>query len=878
MSQEYRSREERRKQNQNNNGNKNGKKKGKGSIAKKIFVTIFIIGIIGLIAGAITVFAIISDAPELKPEALQTPQASILLDKDGNEFGTFAKQNRIKMDIKDVPDSVKEAFIATEDARFMEHFGVDIQGIGRAVVANFTEGFGSEGASTITQQVVKNTMLTNEKRLERKIKEAYLAIKLEQRYSKNQILGMYLNTIYYGNGAYGVATAAETYFGLDPEEIDKIRLDQAALLAAMVKAPTHYDPYSKPEQAEERRNLVLSLMEEQGYISKDQMKEAQKVPIEKTIVELSASTKQYKDFMARVMDEVMELGNFEDRNEIYTSGLTIYTTLDPKVQDVVEEVLKPENKYGIKYPDEYFQPGLVIVDPKTGAVRAIGSGQDSNDFASTYATDIRRQPGSSIKPILDYGPAIEYLKWPTYHQVDNSKLVIDEHQIKNWSSAAKYNQNNVSMRFALQWSLNIPAVRTFMEVGRDKAVEFATSLGMPTEDEPYYPTSAIGGFKYGVSPLQMAGAYAAFANEGIYNAPYTVTKIEFPDGKKIERKKDPEAVMHDYTAYMITDMLKDVINQGTGGSTRISGLPMAGKTGTTNYTDEDIAKYGFKPNATKDSWMVGYTTNYSMAVWTGKTNKDGKPQYLDPSKDEDDIAKTIYKVVMKEIHKGIETPDFVQPDSVIDVALEKDTGLLASEFTPKDQIYYELAVKGTDLPDVSDKYFKLDPVQNLQAVYDESINKIQISWEYPFDNNNSNNGNGKAKGKDKNKKNKNTEATGNIQFKVFVSVDEGSYQELITTKNAAILVPEPIPGAVYKFKVIAIDSELNKESEPVETSVQIPKQEDTTIPDPFDGDDGGDNGGNDGGNDGGTGEGDGGNGDGGGDDGGDGGIIPGLGL
>ncbi|WP_408006493.1 transglycosylase domain-containing protein [Pseudalkalibacillus sp. A8] len=766
----------------------------KKSLLKKITALLLIFGLIGVTAGAIAVFAVISQSPELDPKALDTPASSKLFDKDGNEFGMmFKNEKRIKAPLDEIPQVMKDAVIATEDVRFYDHFGIDVRRIGGAAIANVTGGFGSQGGSTITQQVIKNALLTKDKNMTRKIKEAYLAVKLEQRYSKDQILEMYLNKIYFGEGAYGIGTAAKTYFNKDIQDLE---LHEAALLAGLPKAPSSYSPIDYPEKAEKRRNVVLSQMAKYGFITEKQKEEASSIPVTEYVKESKPEEKQksYETFKAQVIKEAAKMAGFEDPGEVYTAGLEIHTTLDPNAQNAVEEALYTNSI--IK--EENIQGGIVLTDTKTGAVRAIGSGR-KNTASSFYATQMdQRQPGSAIKPILDYGPAIEHLKWPTYKKVSDDKLVVNGHEFHNWD---RKHHGDVTIRRALYDSYNLPAIRTWQEVGADKAKDFAAKLGIEVDDKHYSPAYAIGGFHKSPSPMEMAAAYGAFGNKGVYNKPFTVTKIKFPDGRVIEHKADPQVAMEEYTAYMVTDMLKDVITKGTARQHVNLNFPVAGKTGTTNYP----AEYGeeFK-GKTRDAWFAGYSSELSAAIWTGYNDSkddEGNPQYL--TNETDDYAKLLFNDIMAKASADLENSDWKRPDSVIEVPIEKGTNKRASEFTPKDQIIKELAVKGTDLPDVSKEYNKLEVPQGLQADYDEKKKEAKLKWKYPKE-----------------------QLEKGITFKVLYSIDGSGFQELTKQKEMELVVQNLSPGANYTFAVVAVDEEQNKESEPATIQVQT-KEEDS---------------------------------------------------
>ncbi|MBN8207945.1 PBP1A family penicillin-binding protein [Bacillus sp. NTK071] len=781
---DYQSRQERRKS--NSKKKPPSKKRGKSGIFKKIFLTLLILFLVGIAAGGITAIAYINNAPELDPDDLANPQSSVILDKSDEEVQTLAGTGaREVAKFDEIPDVLKEAFVSVEDTRFYEHFGIDPRRIGGAVLANITQGFGAEGASTITQQVIKNSLLTSEKSLERKVQEAYLSVKLEQEYSKDQILEMYLNKIYFGNGAWGVVAAADTYFGKNLTEED-LTPGEAALLAGLPQRPSYYNPYENPDAATKRKNIVLSLMEKQGVITGEELDKYQAEKVEDMIVTKKEATEsdQYKVFMDQVVKELRERDDISEK-DIYSGGLKIYTTLDTRAQDITTDVIA-----NYPYSNEDMRSGLVLLDTKTGSIRAIGETRKDENVI-TYATTGKFQPGSTAKPIIAYGPAIDNMQWSTGRSIKDEPLKIGEANIRNWD---RNYRGQVSMRRALEMSYNVPAVNTFLEVGEKPAQEFANKLGMGLEDEDMVPTAAIGTFS--TSPLQMSGAYAAFGNGGTYNKPHTVRKVVFPNGKEMNLEPESVKAMNDYTAYMISDMLKSVVDTGTGTDAKISGLPVAGKTGTTNHDADTIQKQGFPTSGiVKDAWFAGYTTEYSMAVWTGFNKPNA--HYLDSGKGEDDTSKLLFKEIMSKVSEGINTADFKKPDSVVEVGVEKSTGLLPSDYTPKDKIVYELFVKGHTPEKTSEKYKQPDGVTGLSAQYNADSNSIALSWQ---------------PGEDK-----------KFTYKVEMSVNGSGYQSLTDTGDTSFAIENVEKGSEYKFKVTAV-TEAGVSTKPAETSVSVPAE------------------------------------------------------
>ncbi len=794
MSEKYQSREERRHANQK----KKKRKKSKGGVFKRILLMILLIGIIGMVAGATTFFVMASGAPKLDESLLKDPLSSKVYDMNGNKIYEFGAEKRTYVPLNQIPDDLKNAVIAVEDARFYEHHGLDVIRLGGAVVANITEGFGSEGASTISQQVIKNSFFEQgQKKLTRKAQELWLAFQLERKYSKDEILEMYLNKIYYGVGnTYGVAKASELYFG---KPLDELELHEAAFIAGSGQNPGIHNPFVHPERAEKRRNVVLNLMARHDFITKEQADAAKKIPLESSIVESKEQSQPIDSFMDQVKLELKEHSDID----VYNAGVKIYTTFDPEAQTHVDSLLANENP-DIQFPDEQLQAGIAIVDTKTGEIRALGGGRNqAQNTRRNFALESDNQPGSTIKPILDYGPAIEYLKWSTYHQIkDEPYTYSDKKPINNHDR--KF-MGQMTARNALALSRNIPALKAFQEVGVTKATEFANGLGITFEErinEPY----SIGGTLGGISPLNMAGAYAAFGNQGNYIKPHAVNKIVFPDNREVVLAPEPETAMSESTAFMITDMLKSVMDYGTGRRYDVSGLQIAGKTGTTNYTAKEIKDYKIPSGAVPDVWYSGYTPSYSVAIWTGYKNNQQPVLPADQG-----LSLKLFRDIITNLSEGKEAEDFVMPKTVVKVGVEKgsDPAKLPSEFTPKDEIVYEYFIKGTEPTEVSSKYDKLNPPSNLDVMYDQVTNQINISWAY-------------AEG----------EIEGN-SFEVSVSIDEGPAKVLTTTKELTYTIPEAIPGAIYKFTVTAVDDKNpEKRSDPATNTINVPEppEEEIEIP------------------------------------------------
>jgi penicillin-binding protein 1A len=787
MSGEYRSRVERKQAAKRAKPKKTKKRKG-ASLFQKIIIAVLLLMMVGMVGGIATFAYFIKDAPPLDEAKIKDPLSSTVYDMNGHKVAELGGHKRTYISYKDIPKVLEDAVLATEDARFYEHHGVDFIRIAGAVVANVKEGFGAEGGSTITQQVAKLTFLSQEKTLKRKAQELWLALRLEQKYSKQEILEMYLNKIYYSDGIYGVARAAEYYFG--KTNLKELTLPEAALLAGMPQSPNNYNPYDHPEAAKKRRDVVLSLMAKHGFITKEEAEKAKQVPIKSMVVERKKQNNsiQYDSFIDEVIKEVTDQANVN----VFEDGLKIYTTLDQDAQKYVEELLNSDTLFTDK---KDLQSAIALIDTKTGEIRALGGGRhrDNVTFGFNYAIQPVGQPGSSIKPILDYGPAIEYLKWSTAHQiVDEPYSYSNGKPIRN--ADRKY-LGPMTMRYALAKSRNIPALKAFQAVGKERAKEFANRLGMGFDE--VHEAYAIGGLENRVSPLQMAGAYSAFGNNGVYIKPHAVTKIVFPDGTEMNLKPKPKKVMKDYTAYMITDMLKSVVQYGTGTLANVPGLHIAGKTGTTNYPSEVARKYGLSERAVPDSWFVGYTPNYTAAVWTGFSKRSST---ADLSDYEQKISRLLFKRVISYVDDG--GSDFKKPNSVVKLPIKKGSNppKLASKYTPESEISYECFVRGTEPTEIAKdepETETLPSVTNLQATYNEETNSISVSWNYD-------------------------DMNDNTVFKVYIKNDKGE-QNAITTKEQAITVNNPTAGTVYTFAVYVKEGEI--QSKPALTSVRVPGEE-----------------------------------------------------
>jgi penicillin-binding protein 1A len=641
-----------------------GKKPKKKRILLKIFLGLVLLGIIGLLAGLGLFWSYAKDAPKLDDEKLSATVSSKLYDINNEVFEELGAEKREMIKPTDVPQTLKDAVVSVEDKRFYKHSGVDPIRILGSAFSNFKTG-GLQGGSTLTQQLIKLSYFsTSEKdqNLKRKAQEAWLAVKLEKEKSKEEILTYYINKVYMANGLYGMETAAQTYYG---KPLAELSLPQTALLAGMPQAPNDYDPYVKPDIAKERRDVVLYTMKENDKITQQQYDEAKATPIDDGLQPLKQSNENRKivdNYIREVIDEVESMGK-----NIYTDGLDIYTNLDMNAQKRLYDIVNSDEY--VEYPDADFQVASTVIDVKTGQVKAQIGGRNIPDdvqLGTNLAIETDRDVGSTMKPIADYGPAIENLNYSTGRIMMDRPTTYEGTNIPVTNADMQY-YGALTMRKAIMYSRNTTAIQTFDAVGSDKSAEFLKNLGIEFKEivaanAISSNTSELGGNKYGVSSLKLAAAYATFANMGVYNKPYYVNKVVYQDGSEEVTQTESHRAMKDSTAYMMTDMLKDVINGGTAFNASVPGLIQAGKTGTANYTDDDLVKIGASEASSiaPDSTFVGYTPHYAVSVWTGYKNR------LTPIPFEYwGTASSVYREMMTYLSEGVANDDWTMPDSVI---------------------------------------------------------------------------------------------------------------------------------------------------------------------------------------------------------------------
>lgn len=642
-------------------------------------IILLVLAVFG-IAGVVIAGELMIDETKLT----EMSQTSTVYDKDGQEIASLYVENRkLIEDFSKVPDYVRAAFIATEDRRFYRHLGVDPIGIARAFVVNLRAGTTVEGGSTITQQLAKLTFLTHDRVFSRKIKEAIIAVNLERKFSKDEILEMYLNQIYFGHGAYGIETASQMFFG---KSVTELTLGEAALLAGVPKAPSNYSPYTNLDKALERRKVVLKLMEEQQYITADERMMAEREEVRlKELPQRSGFAQAYLDY---IIKEAERKYGFTEA-ELYRGGYKIYTYMERQAQEALEAVFADDAYFPPSVDDQKMESAMVILDHKTGGIVAMAGGREYVAKGINWATQRDRQPGSAFKPIAVYGPALE-AGWEPYDTLPDKKMTYKEYG--NWTptNAGGRYRGQVTMMTALTHSINTSAAWLLNELGPETGYDFAVRLGIPLDENDRHNLAiSLGGTTQGVSPLDMAQAYTAFANNGTLMRAIAIQKITTQDDRLIvESKPDGEPVMSVQSAYYMTRMLENVVKEGTGTNARMD-RAVAGKTGTVAL-DPDLY-----PNISgnKDAWFVGYTPEWTAAVWMGYPKTDEK-HYLRFSGG--NYPAKLFKEVMSRGLKGRPITQFERPEGVAELvppvrltritdlkaAYNPDTGVVELSWTP----------------------------------------------------------------------------------------------------------------------------------------------------------------------------------------------------
>lgn len=661
-------------------------KKKKSNILNNICLVIIIMIILGFVCISGFFYYIYVSAPEFKGELLYKKESSNIYDSKGDLIASIGTEKRQIVTYEELPQVLIDAIVATEDSRFFEHDGFDIYRFMKAGVG-FLKGEDAGGASTLTMQLSKNTYTSTKAEgfdgIVRKFTDIYMSIfKIEKDYSKKDIIEFYVNAPYLGAGSYGVQMAAKTYFNKD---VSNINLVEAAMIAGMFQAPGEYDPYVNPDKTNERKNEVVNLMLRHGYISETEAKTAKNVYVGDIIKKQKSSVNKYQGFIDTVIEEVID----KTGKNPYEVSMDIYTTMVRNKQDVINNFYNNH-----KFKDDKVQVGIGIIDNDTGSIIAVGAGRNKNsELSLNYATQIKRHPGSTAKPLFDYGPGIEYKNWSTYTPFyDKPVSYTNGGVMRNVDGRYK---GFLTMEQCLVKSRNTCALQAFQKISNSKIDKFVTSLGITPEylGNSHYINEAhsIGGFT-GVSPVELAGAYTAFGNGGYFTEPHSVNKVVYKNGSDdevVEFDYPKNRVMKDTTAYMISYMLKKV----TSSRVKVKGSEISTKTGTSSYDSARLKSLGLSTNVIQDAWTVTFSPDYSVAIWYGY-NKLTKKTYNTSShawSERTKIQAEIVNNVMEENSK------FERPSGIVasKVVVGTNPPRLPSASTPSSKVQTHLFIKGT---------------------------------------------------------------------------------------------------------------------------------------------------------------------------------------
>lgn len=573
-----------------------------------------VIGIIIALVGLFYVFQYGGQVVKQHEDKFQLPESSIIKTSDGTILRMIPLPGsgyRHLAELEEMPALLINTFLAVEDRRFYSHQGLDYKGISRAFLNNIVDMNLSEGGSSITQQLARNLYLNRNKNVIRKLNEASIALALERQLSKREILKLYLNQIYMGRGQYGVKAAAERYFGVS--DLKKLEIWQIATLAGIPKGPSIYNPIDNSTLSNTRRNLVLQIMLDQGLITNEQMIEARDKKYQPPAAnKVEVIGVHYVDAMLKEAAQITG----KSVEELRTGGYTIVTGLNIKAQQALEQAFLKESSFPPDGKDQQVEAAMTIMDHRTGEVVALIGGREQNEGGLNRATIDARQPGSSFKPIIDYGPALESGKYSPNSILSDRKYAYGNYVPENLNGVY---QGQITMSRALQKSVNAPAVWLLKQVGISSARQFAAKLGIVLTEDDNHLSIALGGLHNGISPLKMTQAYGVFANGGKFNEAHMVRSITDAKGKVVyKHPSESRQVISQRTAEAMTMMLRNVVNEGTGKKAQMN-RPVAGKTGTTQLDLPGVSK-----KANRDLWFVGYTSEWTAAVWMGfdRTNKD----------------------------------------------------------------------------------------------------------------------------------------------------------------------------------------------------------------------------------------------------------------
>ena len=640
---------------------------------KIIIIASVLAGILVALAAAFFVVFDVAHWQRLDHDRLTAlAQTSTLYDASGELMSVIqGAENRTVIAFEDIPLHTRQAFIAAEDLRFYDHSGIDILRIFGALRSNLKSGSLAEGASTITQQLAKLTHLSPEKTIRRKLEEIHLAFQIERAYTKDEILCLYLNTVYFGRGAYGIQAAARAYFGIDASELS---LAQSASLAATIKAPSAYAPHRNPGNNRTRRNYILHTMLENDMISQEEAEEALAQSI--WVLAEQEQNQVYSWYVDAVLQESQELLGLTG-DEILRGGFSIYTAFDPRLQEIADTVYQDKSLFPSPASDGTpIQSAMAVLDAKSGAVLAMVGGRDYTVRRGlNRATQMRRQPGSVLKPLSVYGPALE-LGYTTASVLLDEKTDFNGYMPQN---AGDRYYGRVTLRTALRNSLNTTAVRLLKEIGLDKSIQYLNRMGIPTEPTDRNLSLALGSMTYGVTPVELAASYIPYANGGVYHTPHCVERIVAADGRDLfVRENTGKQVISEQDAFLMTSLLQSVVTNGTGTRMRNANTPTAGKTGTVSM-----------PGGNRDIWMASYNPEISVAVWMGFDQTDAKHKIPNGTTGGRNTA-SLAAAFFKKAYEDRDKPQFKEPEGMVWLTLDqraltsRGSVMLASEKTPKE--------------------------------------------------------------------------------------------------------------------------------------------------------------------------------------------------
>ena len=713
-----------RKKKDNVDGESTPKKKRRFRFGYWLLVFILTCGLLCFMAGIGFCYYIVKSAPEFDKNNMFEKESTRIFDADGNLYATLGSEKREKVSYDELPQVLIDAIIATEDSRFFQHNGFDAPRFLKASISQVL-GRGGGGASTLTMQLSKLEYTDFEdqgiKGIIRKFTDIYMAVfKLEKAFTKEEIIEYYVNIPCMGGNIYGVQQASQYYFGKD---VGDINLVEAAMIAGMFQSPNGYNAYINPNDANARKNTVLYLMKRHGYISDDEYKAGTSVEIKDFLDEGVSSTNEYIGFIDTVVADVIE----KTGHNPYDIPMDIYTTMRKDKQDVINNFYKT-----YKFKDAKIQVGVAVVDVKTGALIAVGAGRNKKGAntlnLATFDYQTKRHPGSTIKPILDYGPAIEYENLSTYGPFIDEKTPYGSGYMRNFNG--KYN-GFMTMRDCLKNSVNTCALQAFNMTTNEQKMEFMTNLGVqPEEGITKLPLSySVGAFNT-ATPEILAGAYAAFGNGGYYTKPYSFTKIVYRESEEeytpeIERKR----VMKAQTAYILSTVLTGV----TTSRLKVSGTQVATKTGTSSYDTALLKSYGLGSSVIPDSWTSSYTTDYAMAIWygypDGLTKDNVKNKYYMKMSHASNERLKIQAALGNKIYE--KNAKFKNPGGLTTTEVELETipAQKPSAYTPSKLKKSFIFISGTEPSEVSNRFSKLtDPTPGTYTLNGKSLT---VTWNSP---------------------------------------------------------------------------------------------------------------------------------------------------